>query len=490
MTLSSQNQLKFPTVRGYNIWYQIGSGGFSKVFVASTGRSPAQGSQAAVKLVFLSSPGTAHLPALGPVQVASPDEVKLLKKEVQVHRTMKHPYVLEFIDSLLVDKQQQRTAMEEDEVVPGLYMLLELAVGGDLFDKIAPDVGISDQLGQWYFSQLISGLSYIHGKGICHRDLKPENLLLGADGNLKVSDFGLCAVYKHQGKERLLSGRCGSLPYVAPELNTSGGYQAEPVDMWGAGVVLFTLLVGNTPWDEPTLSSPEFEAFVSGELLKYDPWTRISPEPLEILLGLLAVNPKERLTIQQISNHPWMLSTHGPEYRPTQISRSELGRELTRGLRESGHMDLVNPPLSQPTRAANASQYRSQYNSQYGSQMTSQFMQTTGMVAEQSDGSFIDHRQLNKFHLRLAQDEAARRIVQCIVQMVDENNLQIDQTIRLQVRDKRKQWMRGEIRILDGAYGEESTLVEVVKTGGDPLEWRRFFWELTGMAGLTPYLVK
>lgn len=85
--------------------------------------------------------------------------------------------------------------------------------------------------------------------------------------------------------------------------------------------------------------------------------------------------------------------------------------------------------------------------------------------AEQSDGSFIDHRQLNKFHLRLAQDEAARRILQCIVQMVDDNNLQVDQTIRLQVRDKRKQWMRGEIRILDGAYGEETTLVEVVKTG-------------------------
>ncbi|KAJ9125045.1 hypothetical protein QFC24_002979 [Naganishia onofrii] len=87
------------------------------------------------------------------------------------------------------------------------------------------------------------------------------------------------------------------------------------------------------------------------------------------------------------------------------------------------------------------------------------------MLAEQSDGSFIDHRHLNKFHLRLPQDEAARRIVQCIVQLVDPNNLQVDQTIRLQVRDKRKQWMRGEIRILDGAYGEESTLVEVVKTG-------------------------
>ena len=59
---------------------------------------------------------------------------------------------------------------------------------------------------------------FVHSKGIAHRDLKPENLLLAANGNLKISDFGLCAVFRHKGKTRLLSGRCGSLPYVAPEV--------------------------------------------------------------------------------------------------------------------------------------------------------------------------------------------------------------------------------------------------------------------------------
>jgi serine/threonine-protein kinase Chk1 len=61
--------------------------------------------------------------------------------------------------------------------------------------------------------------SFLHGKGIAHRDLKPENLLLAVNGNLKISDFGLCAVFRHKGKSRLLSGRCGSLPYVAPEVS-------------------------------------------------------------------------------------------------------------------------------------------------------------------------------------------------------------------------------------------------------------------------------
>jgi serine/threonine-protein kinase Chk1 len=61
---------------------------------------------------------------------------------------------------------------------------------------------------------------YVHSEGVCHRDLKPENLLLDAAGNLKISDFGLCSVYKlrESGRTRLLTERCGSLPYVAPEV--------------------------------------------------------------------------------------------------------------------------------------------------------------------------------------------------------------------------------------------------------------------------------
>ncbi|KAJ9100034.1 hypothetical protein QFC20_005558 [Naganishia adeliensis] len=166
----------FARVSGYELWDQIGSGGFSKVFRAT---HPG-GKVAAVKLVFLTQPNN---PALGPVQVASEEDIKLLKKEVQVHRTMKHSNVLEFMDSLLVD--QRHKGMEN--AVPGLYMLLELAAGGDLFDKIAPDVGVSDDLAKFYFTQLVAGLSYIHSKGICHRDLKPENLLLSAEGQQDVA---------------------------------------------------------------------------------------------------------------------------------------------------------------------------------------------------------------------------------------------------------------------------------------------------------------
>ena len=74
----------------------------------------------------------------------------------------------------------------------------------------------------WFHRQ-----DYIHREGVCHRDLKPENIMLDAAGVLKISDFGLCSVYKlkESGKTRLLSERCGSLPYIAPEVSVSQSLQ-------------------------------------------------------------------------------------------------------------------------------------------------------------------------------------------------------------------------------------------------------------------------
>lgn len=175
-------------------------------------------------------------------------DIKTLQKEVKVHKLLTGPtdvrrdgewsrYILDFYEAQLIKGQPN--------IVSGLYMLMELALGGDLFDKIEPDVGVSAQTAQFYFQQLLSGLEFMHARGICHRDLKPENLLCTGAGDLKISDFGLCAVYKHQGQTRQLTGRVGSLPYVAPELGGATAYDAEPVDVWGAGVVLFTLLAGS-----------------------------------------------------------------------------------------------------------------------------------------------------------------------------------------------------------------------------------------------------
>ncbi|KAF8874579.1 CAMK/CAMKL/CHK1 protein kinase [Gymnopilus junonius] len=315
--------VRYPKIVGYELVDQIGGGGFSSVFRAV---NIEEHRVAACKLIRLTEETTEK-------------ERKIIEKEIRVHSALKHPNVLEFLNAVVVDLKHKET------YVPGFYMLLELAGGGDLFDKIAADVGVSEDVAQLYFMQLISGMHYIHSEGVCHRDLKPENLLLDAAGTLKISDFGLSSVFrlKDSGKTRMLTERCGSLPYVAPELNSEKPYHAEPIDAWGVGVILFTLLAGNTPWDEPTKNSPEFRRYVSGEFFCEDPWNRIPAEPLSLIRGLLTVDPDSRMTLDEAFQHPWCI-------RPSQLTGRpmELAQKLAQSLIDNGDLDLANPDLGAP----------------------------------------------------------------------------------------------------------------------------------------------
>ena len=86
--------------------------------------------------------------------------------------------------------------------------------------------------------------SYLHHRGVAHRDIKPENLLLTDADVLKLSDFGMATVFRHQGKERLLERRCGTTAYCAPEMLMKPRYNAEPADIWSCGVVLVAMVTG------------------------------------------------------------------------------------------------------------------------------------------------------------------------------------------------------------------------------------------------------
>lgn len=76
-----------------------------------------------------------------------------------------------------------------------IFIVLELITGGELFDKIVAEGRFDEATARFYFRQLVKGVKYCHNQGVCHRDLKPENLLLDQNGNLKISDFGLSALY-------------------------------------------------------------------------------------------------------------------------------------------------------------------------------------------------------------------------------------------------------------------------------------------------------
>jgi len=223
------------------------------------------------------------------------ETAKQVKKEALLQRAVnKHKNVLKYIS--------MRTIGEET-----IELYLEYAGNGELFDQIEPDVGLEPTRAQDYFRQLLNGLQYLHSNGIVHRDIKPENLLLDGNNVLKISDFGMATIFKHNGSERLLNTKCGTLPYAAPEV-LNEDYRGEPVDVWSSGVVLVTMLVGELPWDAPILECAQYASYINrdGDLVRR-PWCRMDNTELSLLKLILCEDVAKRGTINRIHNHPWCL---------------------------------------------------------------------------------------------------------------------------------------------------------------------------------------
>ncbi|NXN07247.1 CHK1 kinase, partial [Indicator maculatus] len=233
-----------------------------------------------------------------------------IRKEICINKMLNHENVVKFYGHRREGATQ--------------YLFLEYCSGGELFDRIEPDVGMPEPEAQRFFQQLIAGVVYLHSIGITHRDLKPENLLLdgrgegcgtanrhcppraaGAGGWCRgISDFGLATVFRHHGRERLLTKMCGTLPYVAPELLRSPGFKAEPVDVWACGVVLTAMLAGELPWDQPSDSCQEYSDWKEKKTY-LSPWKKIDSAPLALLHKILTESPTARITIPDIKKDRW-----------------------------------------------------------------------------------------------------------------------------------------------------------------------------------------
>uniref|UniRef100_A0A8C2X0A5 Serine/threonine-protein kinase CHK1 n=1 Tax=Cyclopterus lumpus TaxID=8103 RepID=A0A8C2X0A5_CYCLU len=208
-----------------------------------------------------------------------------VKKEVCVHKMLNHTNIVRFFGH-----RKEGTTM---------YLFLEYCTGGELFDRIEPDLGMVEKEAHRLFQQLIAAVEYLHGVGITHRDIKPENILLDDKDNLKLTDFGLATMFRFKGRERLLSRLCGTLPYVAPELLGQAEYKAQPADIWACGIVLTAMLAGELPWDQPTESCQEYSDWLQKKTY-LSPWKKIQPMPLSLLSKLLLASPDARITIADI----------------------------------------------------------------------------------------------------------------------------------------------------------------------------------------------
>ncbi|KAG5182971.1 putative serine/threonine kinase [Tribonema minus] len=234
-----------------------------------------------------------------------------VRREISSLKKLRHPNVVKLIEVLKSSSH--------------IYLVCELAEGGDLFDKIAEQELFDEETTRNYFRQILAGVSYCHSMGICHRDLKPENILLAADGTVRISDFGFSRACIDQHAVIQVYTRVGTPNFIAPEVLSGRGYDAFSADVWSAGAVLFVMLAGYLPFDEEDLESL-YTKIRRGEF-KYPRY--VHPLARNLISSMLVVDPLKRNTIEGVLKDPWMTNKHLDKSRV----RRTLSTKHHRGLR-------------------------------------------------------------------------------------------------------------------------------------------------------------
>ncbi|KAK5173450.1 serine/threonine protein kinase [Saxophila tyrrhenica] len=279
---------RYPRSRGtgqfhshYALQGQLGKGHFATVYLAT---EKSTGIRFAVKKFEKRG---------GPGERSKVDG---LQQEIAVLKGVSHPNMLCLKD----------TYDEND----GVYLILELAPEGELFNWIVMKQKLSEVETRKVFIQLFQGVKYLHERNIVHRDIKPENILLTDKNlNVKLADFGLAKII---GEESFTTTLCGTPSYVAPEIlqQTNHRRYTRAVDVWSLGVVLYISLCGFPPFSDE-LYSPTNPYNLSQQIKmgRFDYpspyWDSVGDEALDLIDRMLTVDVDKRITIDECLEHPW-----------------------------------------------------------------------------------------------------------------------------------------------------------------------------------------
>ncbi|XP_078792178.1 serine/threonine-protein kinase MARK2 isoform X17 [Oryzias latipes] len=258
-----------PHIGQYRLLKTIGKGNFAKVKLA---RHVLTGKEVAVKIIDKTQLNSSSL--------------QKLFREVRIMKLLNHPNIVKLFEVIETDKT--------------LYLVMEYASGGEVFDYLVAHGRMKEKEARAKFRQIVSAVQYCHQKCIVHRDLKAENLLLDAEMNIKIADFGFSNEFTLGNK---LDTFCGSPPYAAPELFQGKKYDGPEVDVWSLGVILYTLVSGSLPFDGQNLKELR-ERVLRG---KYRIPFYMSTDCENLLKKFLILNPSKRGSLeQQIMRDRWM----------------------------------------------------------------------------------------------------------------------------------------------------------------------------------------
>ncbi|CAI9730112.1 serine/threonine-protein kinase MARK1 isoform X7 [Octopus vulgaris] len=257
-----------PHIGKYRLMKTIGKGNFAKVKLA---KHMPTGREVAIKIIDKTQ--------------MNPSSLQKLFREVRIMKILDHPNIVKLFEVIETDKT--------------LYLVMEYASGGEVFDYLVAHGRMKEKEARAKFRQIVSAVQYCHQKHIVHRDLKAENLLLDGDMHIKIADFGFSNEFVPGSK---LDTFCGSPPYAAPELFQGKKYDGPEVDVWSLGVILYTLVSGSLPFDGQNLKELR-ERVLRG---KYRIPFYMSTDCENLLKKFLVLNPTKRANLETIMRDRWI----------------------------------------------------------------------------------------------------------------------------------------------------------------------------------------
>ncbi|XP_058079539.1 serine/threonine-protein kinase GRIK1-like [Magnolia sinica] len=271
-------------INEYTMERKIGCGSYGKVGLY---RSNISGKQYAIKTFSKSR--------LMRVRVALAETAMMdVLREVSIMKTLEHPNIVNLIEVI------------DDPESDQFYMVLEYVDGERICDPSGSPGGIGERSARRYLRDMISGLMYLHAHNIVHGDIKPENILVTRSGRVKIADFSVSHAFQDDNDELWRSP--GTPLFTAPECCLGFSYHGKAADTWAIGITLYCMVLGHCPFIGDSLQDA-YDKIVSDPLSLP---AELDPELKDLLGGLLCKDPMQRITLDAVAQHSWVVREGGP----------------------------------------------------------------------------------------------------------------------------------------------------------------------------------
>lgn len=277
----------------YHILRKLGAGAYAKVKLALDTHT---GAQVALK-IMRGNPAT--IPK---------HYMAMYQNETEALNRLNHPNIVRVLHVNLNAVYKSRSGREIEVV----YIAMELLPNGELFDILFYTGRMEVPVARVYFRQILDAVGCCHANGISHRDLKPENILFDSSFNLKLADFGFARETQGRDSRGYLHTILGTESYMAPEMFLHHPYSGPSVDLFACGVILFILVSQHPPFSKAQQSDRYYLLFLTQNDRFWTlhsinkPQGFYTPEFKALINEMLAYNPAQRPTLQQILASPWL----------------------------------------------------------------------------------------------------------------------------------------------------------------------------------------